>query len=174
MLNKLISAVIIAVFTLCIFTLSNSAVAQEEISLEKSQKMIATKEVEKVAYTPPPTPADDTIRLYRRIENQIKQLTSEYGLSEKQAADVQKLYVDFELKQTQLRNQISSLAKERQEKFESILTPEQKEKVGEISKPQRREGLKSPRNINNNNAPDEIKPLDRKPSKKEMLDKKAK
>lgn len=71
----------------------------------------------------------DIDRATMRVENQLKRLTKDLELTDKQVEDARKLYLDNEKQQAELRTKIAELNRERQTKFESLLTEEQKQKM---------------------------------------------
>lgn len=64
-----------------------------------------------------------------RVENQLKRLAKDLELTDKQVEDARKIYLDCEKQQTELRSKIVDINKEKQTKFESLLTDEQKQKM---------------------------------------------
>jgi len=126
MLNKFLSAVIITAVTFCFFTQYNSAFAQNKATprVQGTPVLLPADTEESENFNP----FNDPERIKARVENQIKRLTTDFDLSDDQANMLLQIYLENEQQQLELKARINQLAQERQERFESILTPDQKEK----------------------------------------------
>ena len=71
-------------------------------------------------------PVDEESRLLRRVEMQLKRMAEEFSLTEKQLEDAKKLFVEHEKMQNELREKLNELNKEKMDKFEELLSDEQK------------------------------------------------
>jgi len=68
---------------------------------------------------------EDDARIMRRIELQVNKLAQDLNLTAKQVEDVKKVYLEFEKKSIELRNQLSNLNREKTQKVDELLTEEQ-------------------------------------------------
>ena len=85
---------------------------------------------------------DDESRLKRRVEVQVKNLAEQYELTEEQSANLLRAYMRIESVQSELRQQLNAIPKERQNALDTIVTPEQKKKF-ELMKNSRREQIQN-------------------------------
>jgi membrane-associated HD superfamily phosphohydrolase len=78
--------------------------------------------------------AADEKRLMQRAEMQVKRLAADYNFTEEQTKEAVKLFADYERQINDLRTQTNALNKEKMEKFNAIVTPEQKKAKEEAAK----------------------------------------
>ena len=70
---------------------------------------------------------NEEARAARRVEMQLRRLAEEFQLTEEQLEEAKKLFVDYENRQNELRTKINELNIEKMEKFDELLTEEQKQ-----------------------------------------------
>jgi hypothetical protein len=99
--------------------------------------------------------AADEKRLLQRAEMQVKRLAADYNFTDEQTQEAVKMFADYERQINDLRAQTNALNKEKMEKFNAIVTPEQIKAKEEAVKLKREQS----KIVNDSTATPEIKGL---------------
>jgi len=112
---------------------TNNLLAHSEMQSVRPQRVTEKQEDTETTRTISNSgrPSDEETRIQRRIETQLSRITSELNLTEEQLEKAKNIFVEYEKKQSELRARINEMNVEKMEKFDELLTEDQKKNRNE-------------------------------------------